>query len=226
MRLPRASRFWRSSRSGAHSDEVARTMAFSFAAGSNYFLEIAKLRSARTLWARAVAAFNPANLTAAKMTVYARTSHATKTIYDPYVNVLRATTEAMSAAIGGADSIQVEAFDRTYRQPDEAGRRLARNTQLILRDEALLDRCVDAAGGSYYLESLTDSRGARGVEPFPANRSGGRILEVFGIWRIRAGSREVAGGSRFGGGHPPRVDPGHEPVSQPRGADAGEDRQR
>jgi methylmalonyl-CoA mutase len=138
-------------------DEAARALAFSFAAGSSYFTEIAKLRAARTLWARAMESFRPADTGAGRMTIYARTSHCTKTIYDPYINVLRATTEAMAAAIGGADSIQVEAFDRTYRASDEASLRLARNTQLILKQEAWLDRTVDPAGGSYYLETLTDS---------------------------------------------------------------------
>jgi methylmalonyl-CoA mutase len=142
---------------GLTPDDAAQALAFSFAIGPNYFPEIAKLRAARTLGARAVESFHPAEAGAAKMTIYARTAHCTKTIYDPYVNVLRATTEAMAAAIGGADSIQVEAFDETYREPDEASRRLARNTQLILKHEAWLDRSVDPAGGSYYLEGLTDS---------------------------------------------------------------------
>jgi methylmalonyl-CoA mutase len=91
------------------------------------------------------------------MTIYARTAHFNKTVYDPYLNVLRATTEAMAAAIGGADSVQVEAFDDTYREPNATSLRLARNTQLVLKQEAWLDRTVDAAGGSYYLENLTDS---------------------------------------------------------------------
>ena len=137
-------------------DEAVQTLVFSFSIGSNYFLEIARLRAARTLWARAAASFG-AGHEAARMVIHARTAHWTKTIYDPYVNMLRATTEAMAAVIGGADSLEVERFDETYRQPDEFAARLARNTQLILKHEAWLDRSVDAAGGSYYLEALTDS---------------------------------------------------------------------
>jgi methylmalonyl-CoA mutase len=91
------------------------------------------------------------------MTIYARTSHWTATIYDPHVNLLRATTEAMAAAIGGADAIEVEPFDGAYREPGESARRLARNTQIILKQEAWLNRVVDPAAGSYYLEVLTDS---------------------------------------------------------------------
>ena len=140
----------------AHIPDAASDMAFSFAIGPNYFLEIARLRAARTLWARIVQSFGIL-AGSARMTIYARTAHWTKSIYDPHVNSLRATTEAMSAAIGGADSIEVEPFDNTYRPSDDASRRLARNTQLILKREALLDRSVDPAGGSYYLETLTDS---------------------------------------------------------------------
>ena len=137
--------------------DAAQALAFSFAVGSDYFPEIAKLRAARTLWARAVEAFQPGDDSAAKMTLYARTSHWTKTIYDAHVNLLRSTTEAMAAAVGGVDALQVEPFDEPYREPTEAARGLARNIQLILKREAWLDRSVDPAGGSYYLEVLTDS---------------------------------------------------------------------
>lgn len=140
----------------AHIPEAAPDMAFSFAIGPNYFLEIARLRAARTLWARIVESFG-IQAGSANMTIYARTAHWTKSIYDAHVNSLRSTTEAMAAAIGGADSIEVEPFDNTYRPSDDASRRLARNAQLILKREALLDRSVDPAGGSYYLETLTDS---------------------------------------------------------------------
>ena len=142
---------------GLTADDAAQALTFSFATGSNYFLEIAKVRAARTLWARSVASFQPAHADSGKMSICARTGHWTLTIYDPYVNVLRATTEAMAAAIGGADALQVEAFDEPYREPEEPSNRLACNTQLILKQEAWLDRSVDAAGGSYYLEVLTDS---------------------------------------------------------------------
>ena len=142
---------------GVAPDRAAQALAFSFAVGSDYFQEIAKLRAARTAWARVVGSFQPTSAESAKMTIYARTSHWTKTIYDPHVNLLRATTEAMAAAIGGADAVRVEPFDEPYREPAEFSRRLARNTQLILKREAWLDRSVDAAGGAYYLEVLTDS---------------------------------------------------------------------
>jgi methylmalonyl-CoA mutase len=94
---------------------------------------------------------------AARAYLFARTAGWNQSIYDPYNNVLRGTTEAMSAAIGGVDSLAVAPFDETYRNPEEPSRRLARNTQIILKKEAWLDRAVDPGAGSYYVEVLTDS---------------------------------------------------------------------
>jgi methylmalonyl-CoA mutase len=136
-------------------NRAAAALSFSFAIGSNYFFQIAKLRAFRLLWARAVESFGGTR-EAAKARIDARTSRWNKTIYDPHVNVLRATTEAMSAAIGGADSIVVAPFDECYKEPDEASRRLARNTQILLKHEAALSRVADPGGGAYYVEVLTD----------------------------------------------------------------------
>ncbi len=134
---------------------AASSLIFSVSIGSNYFFQIAKLRALRTLWALAVASFGGSK-ESAKAVIHAKTSAWNKTIYDPHVNVLRATTEAMSAALGGADVITVTPFDAPYKQPDAATRRLGRNTQIILKAEAYLDRVADAGGGSYYVEHLTD----------------------------------------------------------------------
>lgn len=149
---------------GLTPSEAASAIAFSFAAGSNFFFEVAKLRAARTLWARAVEAFGDAH-DAAKATIYVRTSRWHETIYDPYVNILRATTEAMSAVAGGCEALTVLPFDETYKYPDDFSRRIARNLQLILKHEAWLDRTTDPAGGSYYVDVLTDSlaRAAWGI---------------------------------------------------------------
>ena len=137
-------------------DGAAASVRFSFAIGSNFFFEIAKLRAFRMVWAQAVEVFGGVR-ESAKAYSHARTSRWKKTAYDPHVNILRATTEAMSAALGGADSISVAPFDECYKTPDEASRRLARNTQILLKEEALLSRVSDAGAGSYYLEVLTDS---------------------------------------------------------------------
>jgi methylmalonyl-CoA mutase len=138
-------------------DEAARSLMFTLAAGSNFFFEIAKLRAARMLWAQAVRSFGPSKADSAKAAIHVRGSRWNKTIYDPYVNILRGTTEAMSSAIGGCDSMEVPPFDECFRYPDEFSRRLARNTQIIVKKEAWFDRVVDPAGGAYYVEALTDS---------------------------------------------------------------------
>lgn len=127
----------------------AASLVFVFATGSNYFFEIAKLRAARMLWAQAVSAFGVAAPEAARMRIHARTALANKSIYDPYTNLLRATTEALSAVIGGCDSLTV--------MPARFSPRLASNVQLILKEECHLDGVADPAGGSYYVEALTDA---------------------------------------------------------------------
>jgi methylmalonyl-CoA mutase len=137
-------------------DRAAGSVAFSFSVGSSFFFQIAKFRAFRTLWARVVESFG-GDCEKATARIYARTSRWNKTIYDPYVNILRATTEAMSAVLGGVDSICVAPFDECYKAPDGASRRLARNAQLILKREALLGRVADPAAGSYCLEVITDS---------------------------------------------------------------------
>lgn len=141
---------------GMPAAKAARVLAFAFSAGSSFFFEISKLRAARLLWARAAEAFGVPKEDA-RAVIHSRSSLWNKTIYDPYSNLLRGTTEAMSAAMGGCDSLWVAPFDLAYREPEDFSRRLARNTQLILKHEAWLDRAVDPAGGSYYIEVLTDA---------------------------------------------------------------------
>ncbi len=136
-------------------NRAASSVTFSFAIGSNYFFQIAKLRAFRMLWSRVVESFG-GTTQSAKARIHARTSRWNETVYDPHVNILRGTTEAMSAAIGGADSISVAPFDECYKAPDEASRRMARNAQIVLKQEALLCRVSDPGGGSYCLEVITD----------------------------------------------------------------------
>jgi methylmalonyl-CoA mutase len=138
---------------GVDVDRTASALEFSFAVDSNYFFEIAKLRAFRMVWARAVESFGGTKEAAR---IAARTSRWNKTVYDPHVNIMRATTEAMAAVLGGADAVTVAPFDACYKAPDEASRRLARNTQLLLKHEAWLGRVADAGGGSYALETITD----------------------------------------------------------------------
>ena len=130
-------------------DHAAKSLVFVFAIGSNYFFEIAKLRAARLLWARAVSAFRPAAESSGRMRIWARTALHNKSLYDPYSNLLRVTTEALSAVIGGCEWLEV----RPFRFSD----RLAVNVQRIVKEEAHMARVADPAGGSYYIEALTDA---------------------------------------------------------------------
>ena len=137
--------------------EVACRIKFNMGISSNYFMEIAKFRAGRRLWAEMVKAYNPDCDCACKMMVHAVTSKFNQTIYDSHVNLLRSMTETMSAALAGVDSIETLPFDRCYKQPDEFSERIARNQQFLLRDESHLNKVVDPAGGSYYIETLTAS---------------------------------------------------------------------
>jgi methylmalonyl-CoA mutase len=130
-------------------DIAAREVEFVFAVGSNYFFEIAKLRAARMLWAQTVNAFAPTDATSCRMNLHVRTARLNKSFCDPYTNVLRATTEAMSAAIGGCETLTV--------QPFGFEEHLALGVQRVLAEEAHLNAVADPAGGSYYIETLTAS---------------------------------------------------------------------
>jgi methylmalonyl-CoA mutase len=140
---------------GVNSDEAASKIRFSFGIGSNYFFEIAKLRAARLLWSIVASAYKPEKVSSTRMEIHCVTSRWNKTVYDPYVNLLRTQTEAMSAVLGGTDSLTVEPFDSVFRQPDEFSERIARNQQLLLKEESFFDKVADPVGGSYYVEKLT-----------------------------------------------------------------------
>jgi methylmalonyl-CoA mutase len=163
---------------GISIDDIAKKMTFVFAIGSNYFMEIAKLRAARMLWAKIVEQYNPTGADSGKMYIHAVTSNFNKTIYDPYVNILRSTTEAMSAAIGHADMITVLPFDLNYKDPDDFSSRIARNQQIILKEESNLDKVIDPAAGSYYIENLTASIAEQAWKLFLSIEEKGGMLEA------------------------------------------------
>ena len=162
--------------------EAAPQIRFDFSLGANFFMEIAKLRAARLVWAQIVKAFG-GNPDVQKMTIHARTSAFTKTVTDPYVNMLRNTTEAFSGAMGGVDSMHVCPFDEAFRPADEFSRRVSRNLQIILQQEAHLVHPIDAAGGSWYIEKLTDTVAGKAWSLFQAVESKGgmtRFLQEAG----------------------------------------------
>ncbi|MCL1932346.1 MAG: methylmalonyl-CoA mutase small subunit [Candidatus Azobacteroides sp.] len=149
---------------------AAKKIKFNLGIGSNYFLEIAKFRAGRWLWAEIVKAYHPTCRhdcpnegpnnecrCAGKMNIFAQTSSFNQTVFDPYVNLLRTQTEAMSAGIAGVDSLLVTPFDESFKTPDEFSERIARNQQLLLKEECHFNKVVDASGGSYYIEILTQS---------------------------------------------------------------------
>ncbi|GHV27060.1 methylmalonyl-CoA mutase small subunit [Bacteroidia bacterium] len=149
---------------------AAKKIKFNFGISTNYFMEIAKFRAARWLWAEIVKAYNPVVNPdcpaegknkpchcAEKMNIFAQTSIFNQTIFDAHVNLLRTQTEAMSASLAGVDSLLVNTFDESYQTPDDFSERIARNQQLLLKEECHFDKVADPAGGSYYIETLTDS---------------------------------------------------------------------
>lgn len=140
---------------GVDTDTAARSMNFMLATGSKYFPEIAKFRALRLLWKQLLQAYETDDEIPAY--IHAETSLWNKTVYDPYVNMLRSTTEGMSAAIGGIDSLTVHPFDRIFESPDDFSERIARNSQIIMREESYFDKVTDPAAGSYYIEKLTDT---------------------------------------------------------------------
>ncbi|WP_196017863.1 methylmalonyl-CoA mutase family protein [Alistipes senegalensis] len=151
---------------GVDADTAARKLRFSFSVTSNYFMEIAKFRAARMLWANIIKGYAPAKNCACKMMIHARTADWNQTVYDPYVNMLRGTTEAMSATIAGVHSLEVTPFDAAFENPTEFSKRIARNVELLLKNESHFDQVVDPAGGSYYVENLTQSIAAEAWKLF------------------------------------------------------------
>ncbi len=159
--------------------------------GTHFFMEIARLRAARQLWARLIEAAGGGEA-AQRLTLAARTSRFTKTVLDPHVNILRATTEAMAAIFGGGDSLHVAPFDEPLGLPDELSRRLARNTQTILREESRLDLVADPAGGSWFVEKLTHDLAAAAWTEFQAIEAAGGVVPALKEGRIQRQVAETA----------------------------------
>lgn len=144
---------WLSNRDVAP-DEIAARTQLSFAVGVDFFMAISKLRAARVLWAKMAAAFG-AGATARHVFIAARTATRDETLYDPHVNLLRITTQALAAVVGGADAIDIPPFDAVAGAPTELGVRMSRNLHDILAEEFCLEHQIDPAGGSWYVEVLT-----------------------------------------------------------------------
>ena len=160
---------------GVAPELAAQNIKFNLGINGVYFMEIAKLRAARMLWAQIVSQYTPCK-ESAKMHVCAITTTYNQTVFDSYVNMLRSQTETMSAALGGVESIVVRPFDVPYETPTEFAERIARNQQLLLKDECHFDRMVDVAGGSYFIEELTTALAGQAWKLFLAVEEEGGFL--------------------------------------------------
>lgn len=180
---------------GIPAGKAAKSIRFNMGISSNFFMEIAKFRAARTLWAKIVEQYEPECRCACKMIIHAETSKFNLTLFDPYVNMLRTQTEAMSAAIAGVEAITVTPYDSVYETPTEFAERIAKNQQLILKHESHLDKVADPAGGSYYIESLTASIATEAWRQFLAIEEAGGFHKAVKEGRIKA-EVEGAGDNR------------------------------
>ena len=174
---------------GRTADEVAKRIKFNMCVSSNFFMEIAKFRAARMLWAQIVKQYG-ADEAAAKMMVNASTSRFNQTIYDAHVNLLRSQTETFSACVGGVDSIVTTPFDTPYKTPDAFSERIARNQQFLLKEESHMDKVVDPAGGSYYVEELTVAIANEAWKLFLATVDEGGFFECAGNGKVQKAVNE------------------------------------
>ncbi len=178
--------------SGIKAGDIAPKMKFNFAVASNYFMEIAKIRASRILWAKIIEAYGVEDKSKCDMYIHSVTCDWNKTAYDPYVNVLRTTSESMSAILGGTDSLTVNPFDSSFEKPDDFSERIARNTQIILKEEAYFDKAVDPSAGSYYIESLTNSIAEHAWKLFLEIEKEGGYHEAFNKGIIKEKIEETA----------------------------------
>lgn len=169
---------------GRTAEEVAMRIKFNMCVSSNFFMEIAKFRAARMLWAQIVKQYG-ADEAAAKMLVNATTSRFNQTIYDAHVNLLRSQTETFSACVAGVDSIVTTPFDTPYKTPDTFSERIARNQQFLLKEESHMDKVVDPAGGSYYVEELTVAIAQEAWKLFLATVDEGGFFACVGDGRVQ-----------------------------------------
>ena len=163
---------------GVDADVAANNIKFNMGITENYFMEIAKFRAARMLWAEIVKQYKPKDIDCCEMVVNASTSEYNMTLFDSYVNMLRSQTEAMSATLGGVYSLVVTPFDKCYKQPDDFSERIARNQQLLLKEECHFDKVVDPSAGSYYIEELTTHLAAEAWKLFLKIEDEGGFLEA------------------------------------------------
>ncbi len=161
---------------GANINDAAQNIKVTLGIGSSFFPEVSKFRAAKVLWKNLISAFG-GNKKSQAINIFAISSQFNKTKFDPYVNMLRTTTETFSAIMGGIDSLQVAPFDSVFSTPDDFSRRIARNTQIILKEEAHFGNTIDPAGGSYFVENLTEKIAKKAWKKFQQIEKNGGMIE-------------------------------------------------
>lgn len=151
-------------KAGMDIDEFAPRLSFFWAQGMNYFMEVAKMRAARLIWAKMIKQFNPKNPKSMSLRTHSQTSGWSLSEQDPFNNVVRTCIEAMAAALGHTQSLHTNSLDEAIALPTDFSARIARNTQLYLQDETYITKVIDPWGGSYYVEALTDALLQKGWE--------------------------------------------------------------
>lgn len=177
---------------GLNPDDIAKKIYFNFAIGNSYFFEISKFRAGRLLWANLTEDYGCKDADAQKMIIFAITSEYNQTVYDAYVNMLRGTTETMSAALAGVDYIEVLPYDYAFEVPNEFSKRIAVNVQNILKEEARFDKVVDPAAGSYYVENLTEKIAETAWNIFRSVEEAGGYVEEFKKCNIQNAIKEIS----------------------------------
>jgi methylmalonyl-CoA mutase len=175
---------------GVDIDAFAGHVRFEFSLGSNFFMEISKIRAARVVWARIAESFGGSGKSL-EANIFGRTSFFTKTVFDPYVNMLRNTTEAFSGVVGGVDGLTVGRFDEAIHSGDEFSRRVARNSQIMLQNEFHLLHPIDPAGGSWYIESLSDTVAQKVWETIQSIEGSGGIISNARDGKIQAAVDDI-----------------------------------
>ncbi|HRS54232.1 MAG TPA: methylmalonyl-CoA mutase family protein [Bacteroidales bacterium] len=165
-------------------EEIVKKLGFTLSSGSAYFLEIAKFRAIKPLWTKIIEQYG-IKLQHNDIKVHAVNNSWNKSIYDPYVNMLRTTTEAMAAILGGCDSMTITPFDTTFSEGSNFSYRIARNQQLILKLEAYFDKIADSAGGSYYIENLTNILAEAAWELFKKIEEKGGFIKAMESYYIK-----------------------------------------
>lgn len=171
-------------KSGFAIDEIANSLKITIGIGSSFFTEISKLRALKILWKNLIGAYG-ADEKFERVHIHAVTSSFNKTLFDPHVNILRVSTESFSAIMGGVDSMHTSPFDETFSVPNDFSRRIARNTQIILNEEAHFSTPIDPAGGSYYVEKLTNELAQSAWKNFQTIEENGGMIECLKSGKIQ-----------------------------------------